>query len=407
MNKKLLKSYAQLIVKSGVNLQKGQEVVINADLDQPEFIKMLVEECYKVGASKVEVYWDYPQISKINAKYKSQKVMNRIEKWELSRLEHYRDILPARIYIESADPDGLKGINQKKITKASIAKYPVIKPIRDQMENKYQWCIAGVPGKKWAKKVFPGEKVGKATELLWDSILNVSRAYGDPIKNWDEHNAFLKSKYDYLNSIRIKNLHYTNTLGTDITVGLNENGLFLGGGETTLNGVFYNPNIPSEEIFTSPCKGKADGIVFSSKPLSYRGEIIEDFWFKFKEGKVVDFGAKKGYSLLKQFVNMDEGSSYLGECALVPFESPINQSGILFYNTLYDENAVCHFALGAGFTNCIKDYENYTQEELHKMGVNDSMIHVDFMIGTDDLKIVAETFDNKEIIIFNNGTWAI
>lgn len=406
MNKTALKNYAKLIAVMGGNVQKGQEVIIDADIDQPEFVKLVVEECYKAGASKVTVEWGYQPLTKIHTRYRSQKVMNRIEEWEIAKMKHRAETLPVSIYLVSEDPDGLKGVNQAKLAKASKARYPIIKPIRESMENKYQWCIAGVPGAAWAKKVFPGMRTSQAIEKLWEAILFTSRATEDPIAAWQAHNADLKNRFDYLNSLGIAKLHYTAGNGTDLTVGLIKDGVFAGGGETSLQGIYYNPNIPSEEVFTSPMKGEAEGIVYASKPLSYKGELIEDFYVRFEGGKAVEVHAEKGQALLEEMISMDEGAAYLGECALVPFESPINQSGILFYNTLYDENAVCHFALGHGFTGCIKDFEKYTNEELYAKGINDSMIHVDFMIGTADLSVVATTFDGKEVEIFKNGSWA-
>lgn len=214
------------------------------------------------------------------------------------------------------------------------------------------------------KKVFPGERVGKAVEKLWDAILYTSRADGeDPVKAWEDHNADLKARYDYLNSLGIESLHYTASNGTNFTVGLISDGLFLGGSEDTLGGVEFNPNIPSEEVFTSPMKGKADGIVYATRPLSYRGEIIDNFSVRFENGKAVEVHAEKGEELLKQMISMDENAAYLGECALVPYDSPIRNSEITFFNTLFDENACCHLALGRGFENCLKDYDKYTHEE--------------------------------------------
>lgn len=407
MKKAQLKKYAELIATMGGNVQKGQEVVIVADLDQPEFVKMVVEECYKAGASTVSVEWGYQPLTKIHTRYRSQKVMNRIEEWEIAKLKHRAEVLPVMIYLVSEDPDGMKGVNQTKLAKASKAKYPITKPIREAMDNKYQWCIAGVPGAAWARKVFPGIRTSTAVEKLWEAILYTSRATEDPIAAWKEHNENLRKKYEYLNSLGIAKLHYTAKNGTDLTVGLIPDGVFAGGGETSLQGICFNPNIPSEEIFTSPMKGEAEGIVYASKPLSYKGELIENFSVRFEGGKAVEVHAEKGQKLLEEMISMDEGAAYLGECALVPYESPINRSGVLFYNTLYDENAVCHLALGHGFTGCIRNFEKYTNEELYKKGINDSMIHVDFMIGTEDLSITATTFDGREVAIFRDGTWAI
>ena len=278
------------------------------------------------------------------------------------------------------------------------------------MENKYQWCIAAIPGAAWAKKVFPEESRNRAMEKLWEQILYTVRVTedNDPVAAWEDHNRDLHARCDYLNSLGLSSREYKASNGTDFRVGLLENALFMGGAEELLGkeGLFYNPNMPSEEVFTSPKKGVADGIVYASKPLSYNGELIENFSVRFEGGKAVEVHAEKGEDLLREMIGMDEGAAYLGECALVPFESPINQTGVLFYNTLFDENAACHLALGHGFTNVIKGYENHTTKELYDMGINDSMIHVDFMIGTRDLSITGVTRDGKRVKLFENGTWA-
>ena len=407
MNKTRLKKYAKLIATCGANVQRGQEVVITAELDQPEFIAMVVDECYKRGASKVSVDWSYQPLTKYHVRYCKDKVLGALDDWQVKKWEHMADTLPCRIYILSEDPDGLRGINQKKYTKAMASRSKIIKPIRNRMENKYQWCIAAVPGRDWAKKVFPGERVSVAMEKLWEAILTASRVLEDPIAEWDKHNKNLAAKCEYLNSLGIKELYYKSANGTDFRVGLIPDAIFMAGGEETLGrGVYYNPNIPSEETFTSPMKGDADGIVYSSMPLSYGGELIENFWMRFEGGKAVEVGAEKGEELLREMIAMDEGASYLGEVALVPYSSPIRESGILFYNTLFDENAACHLAIGRGFTNVLRDYEKYTEEEAHAKGINDSITHVDFMIGTKDLTITAKTFDGKEVKIFENGEWA-
>lgn len=402
-----MQKYAKLIARKGINVKKGQEVIVSASLDQPEFVKMVVEECYRAGASKVTVEWSFQPITKLHYRYRSLKTLSTFEKWEIEKLEHKCETLPATIYIESDDPDGLKGIDQTKVSKASQAKYPIIKPYHDKMDNKYQWCIAAVPGEAWAKKVFPGERTSKAVEKLWNAILYTSRADGDdPVKAWEEHNADLKTRYEYLNSLGIESLHYTASNGTDFTVGLIPDALFMGGSELTLDGREFNPNIPSEEVFTSPMKGNAEGIVYATRPLSYRGELIENFSVRFEGGKAVEVHAEKGEDLLKQMISMDENAAYLGECALVPFDSPIRNSEITFYNTLFDENACCHLAFGRGFENCIKDFDKYTLEECRQKGINDSLIHVDFMIGSEDLNITAHTRDGKDVAIFKNGNWA-
>lgn len=408
MNKTRQRKYARLIARCGVNIKKGQEVMINAELDQPEFIKMLVEECYKAGAGKVTVDWNYQPLTKLHVKYRSKKVLSTLEKWEIEKWEHQAEALPCKIFILSEDPDGLRGIDQRKFSEASAKKSMVIKPIRSRMENKYQWCIAAVPGKDWAKKVFPGERTSVAMEKLWEAILSTSRVHEDPIAEWDKHNKNLADKCEKLNNLGIKELRYKASNGTDFKVGLIPEAIFMAGGEYTLGtNIYYNPNIPSEETFTSPDKNTAEGIVYSSMPLSYRGELIDNFWIRFEGGKAVEYGAEKNKDLLGEMLSMDEGAAYLGEVALVPYSSPIRESGILFYNTLFDENASCHLAIGRGFTNVLRDYEKYSEKEAHDMGINDSITHVDFMIGTSDMSITAITSDGKEVPVFVNGDWAI
>ena len=407
MKKTILRKYAKLIARVGVKIRKGQDVVIQAELDQPEFVEMLTDECYKAGARKVTVEWSHQPLQKYHVRHRSLKTLSTLDDWEVAKLEHYADTLPCRIYLISEDPDGLCGINQEKNAMALQARYKVIKPIRDKMENKYQWCIAAVPGVKWAKKVFPGERASRAVELLWEAILKTSRVDEDPEEAWRKHNEDLARRCEYLNSLGIESLEYKSSNGTDFKVGMIPDALFCGGGEYALgSGNYFNPNIPSEEVFTTPKRGEAEGIVYSTKPLSYRGELIEDFSIRFEGGRAVEVKAKRGEELLKQMISMDEGAAYLGECALVPYDSPIRNSGILFYNTLFDENAACHLALGMGFSNCLKDYEKYTLDECRAKGINDSQIHEDFMIGSEDLSITAHTRDGRDVPIFRDGNWA-
>ena len=406
MKKTVLREYAKLIVRCGVNIQKGQEVMIYADLDQPEFVQMVVEEAYKLKAKKVTVEWNYQPLQKIHVRYQSVTTMGTVTEWQKAKQEHLCNVLPARIHLISEDPDGLKGINMAKVSKANQMAYPILKPYRDRRENKEQWCIAAVPGKAWAKKVFPGERTSVAMEKLWEAILSTSRVNDDPIKAWEEHNKDLHDRCAYLNSLNIRSLHYTADNGTDLTVGMIEEGEWKGGGDTSLQGIFFNPNIPTEECFISPKKGQPEGIVYSTKPLSYRGVLIDEFFVRFEGGKAVEVGAKQGEDVLKTMISMDEGAAYLGECALVPQHSPICESGILFYNTLFDENAACHLALGMGFADTIKGFEEKTLDECRALGINDSMIHEDFMIGCDTMNIDATCADGKGVPIFRNGNWA-
>lgn len=408
MKKTVLKNYAKLIAKTGVNVKSGQDVIIRAELDQPEFVAYVAEECYRAGARNVRVEWSHQPVSRLNAIYQSEDTLAEVAPWQEEKLRDQSLSLPAVIYLESADPDGMNGVDAHKVSSASMRRFPKIKPYRDAMENKYQWCIAADAGKNWAKKVFPKEKNAQAAEeKLWEAILRCSRAEGNPIGNWNEHNKNLSERCRILNGLHLKKLFYRSSNGTDLTVGLMPEGVFAGGGETTLSGRYFNPNIPSEEVFTTPRRGLAEGVVYSTKPLSYQGQLIENFHLRFADGKVTEAAAEKGEEVLKKMLAMDEGASYLGECALVPFDSPINESGLLFYNTLFDENASCHLALGRGFSMCVKGYENYSDEKIKELGVNDSMIHVDFMIGARDLSIEGETEDGARVPIFVNGNWAI
>ena len=266
MKKSVLRSYARLIARSGVNIQPGQEVFILAELDQPEFVQMLVEECYKCKAKKVVVDWNYQPLEKLHYRYRTLTTLGKLDNYEEARWQHYVDTIPCRIYLLSEDPDGLKGINQEKMAKAQQKRYPIIKPYRDAIENKYQWCIAAVPGKAWAKKLFPELRASAAVEKLWENILACSRVDEDPIAAWEAHNRDLHDRCAYLNSLHIEKLHYTSANGTDFTVGMIPEGRFCGGSEKSLQGIVFNPNIPSEECFISPKRGEAEGIVYATKP---------------------------------------------------------------------------------------------------------------------------------------------
>ena len=406
MNETVLREYARLIACCGANVQKGQDVLVQAGLDQPEFVALVVEEAYKAGAREVTVRWNYQPLTKIHYQYQEVETLGTVTEWQKAREQYYCDTLPARIVLTSSDPDGLKGIDRAKMAQASRMSYPVLKPYHDARNGREQWCVAAVPGKAWAKKVFPGVSEEEAVAKLWDAILSASRVDGDPVKAWEEHNRNMASRCAYLNALGINEIRFTAANGTDLTVGMIPESQFCGGGETSKEGIFFNPNIPTEECFTTPMRGKAEGIVYSTKPLSYQGQLIDNFWVRFHEGKAVEVGAEVGQDLLETMISMDEGAAYLGECALVPVASPISESGLLFYNTLFDENAACHLALGAGYADTIKDYHNKTLEECQALGVNDSMIHVDFMIGCDTMNIDAICNDGKTVRIFENGNWA-
>lgn len=408
MDKNKLRSYAELIARLGVNVQPGQEVIIRSEPEQMEFLEMLTEQCYLAGASKVTVEWRCQALQKLDIKYQSDEVLGRVEPWEEQRLKEKSEKLPANIYLDSDDPDGLAGIDQDKWAKAQQARYKVTKPYRDAMENKYQWCVAAVPGVKWARKVFPGLDDETAMEKLWEAILKCSRADENPMEAWRAHNARLKARCEWLNSLKLRRLVYKSEMsGTDFNVGLIPQMLFMGGAEGLPDsGVLYDANIPSEEVFTTPMKGDVEGLAVATRPLSYRGVLIENFSVRFEKGRAVEVHAEKNEEALRLMIAMDDGASMLGECALVPYNSPIRESGILFYNTLFDENASCHLAFGDGYSSCLEDFEKYTLEETRALGVNESMIHEDFMIGPPDLCITGITEEGREVPIFVNGDWA-
>ena len=406
MQKTRLKQYARLIARMGCNVQKGQDVFLEAEVDQPEFVAMVTDELYKAGARKVVVNFTYQPLTKLHVRHRSVKTLSTVDSYEEARLQYMAEHFPCRLYLVSEDPDGLKGVNLSKMAKGRQGQYPIVKPYRDKIEGKHQWCIAAVPVAAWAKKMFPNLSKHQAMEKLWEAILATSRVDEDPIAAWENHNRNLKARCDYLNGLGIESLHYTASNGTDLTVGLIAEGIFCGGGETTQQGVFFNPNIPTEECFISPKRGVAEGIVYATKPLCYQGQLIENFYLRFEGGKAVEAKAEVNDALLQEMLNMDEGARYLGECALVPYNSPINETGLLFYNTLFDENACCHLAMGMGYADTIRGFHEKTLEECRALGINDSMIHEDFMIGTPDLSITAHCRDGRDVQLFENGTWA-
>ena len=408
MDKKLLQDYARLIARKGANVLKGDEVWINAQLDQPDFVEMVVEECYKAGAKHVRVYWSHDPLVKHSYKYETLGELAKVDPMTLAKYKYWEKHLVTMIHIISDDPDAFKDVNQTKMAKARAKMYPKIKKYRDAVDGKYKWVIAAVPSKAWAKKVFPNCEEDEAVEKLWAAILSTSRVDGnDPVENWNKHNEFLLKQRKKLANLHLKSLIYHASNGTDFTCELIDGMLWGGGVEVTPTKGEFNPNIPSEEVFTTPMKGKAEGTLVASKPLSYNGQLIEDFSIAFKDGKVSEVKARKNQKLLEKMVSMDEGAKMIGEVALVPYDSPISNSGILFYETLFDENAACHIALGAGFPDCYPGGVEMSMEERAKVGINDSMIHVDFMVGTKDLSIIGIDKDGKKHQIFKDGNWAI
>ena len=398
-----LREYASLLALKGINVQKGEEVWVNCQTHQIEFVRLVVEELYKAGAKKVRVDFSDDEIARLGYKYASTSTLSKVPNYTVAEYKYLAKHNPSILHIVSDDPDAFKDISQAKLSKVMFSFRKKVKPYRDQMDGKYKWCIAAVPSKAWAEKVFPNLKGEEAIEALWNAILDCSRVDGHALDNWDKHNAELMKHRKQLAELDLQYLEYKASNGTDFKVELMKDVLWGGGVEFTDKKLSYNPNIPSEEVFTSPI----EGIVYASKPLSYNGQIIDEFWLRFENGKVKEVGAKKNKKLLEQMVSTDEGSRMLGEVALVPYDSPIQNSKILFYETLFDENAACHLALGHGFKELFPEGASISNEEAHKRGLNDSLIHVDFMIGTRDLEIVGTSFNGKKTTIFKNGNWAI
>lgn len=407
MNLRTCKKYAEVAVKIGVNLQKGQEAIIFASVRQSLFVKYLVKECYKAGAKKVRVEFHDEEIDKLNYQYESTKVLKSIEDWEIEKAKARSIKLPVLIHVDDDNPDIFAKLDLQKINESRIARRLAIKKYKDKEFLYCQWVIIALPSLAWAQKVFPKENKRNAMKLLEQAILKTTRIDGNnPLQEWENHINELKGHADYLNKINLDYLLYTSKNGTNLKVKLHPKHLWVSARSKSLQNIEYCANLPTEEVFTMPLRSGVDGVVFSSKPLVYNGKIIEDFSLTFKEGRIIKVEAKTNQEVLQNAINSDEGSHYLGEVALVPYNSPINQTGLLFYNTLFDENACCHFAFGQAFEENMKGYENLTKEEMLKEGFNESVLHVDFMIGSADLSIKGYDKNGKEYTIFKDGIWA-
>ena len=410
MKKTLIKKYAKLIAVQGIGLRKGQQVVVRAPVFASDFVELLVEQLYKSGASRVSVDWNDGNLLKTKLKYESKKSLQELPNWVVEKAKYGCENKVASISISSNDPDGLKGIDFRKMQVMRMSMLPLKKYNEPYMASQIQWCVAAIPNPKWAKKVFPDLKTNQAVEALWKAILDANRVYedNDPIEAWKEHSNKIHARAKILNDYQFKTLKYKSSNGTDLEIGLVDNHIWAGGSEGNVGDLpEFNPNMPTEEIFTMPHKYKVNGIVYSTKPLSYQGVLIEDFYLVFKDGKVIEAKAKKGQEALDAMLNTDATSRYIGEVALVEYHSPISQSNIIFYNTLFDENASCHLALGAAYTMNVEGGTTASKEKLEEIGCNDSMIHVDFMVGSKDLSIIGITKDGKEVTIFKDGDFAL
>ena len=408
MNKSFLIKYASLAVNIGVNIQKDNILVISSPIETAEFARLITEEAYKSGAKDVIVHYGDQKLTKIKLENSSLETISNIPEWQAESYNYYARQEACFISISASDPEGLKGVPVEKIGASQKARTSALKEYFDNsMSNKCRWCVLSVPTLSWAKKVFPKVSDDEAMESLWDVIFKTVRVDTEnPVNAWKKHNAYLEEKIKFMNNNNFKSVHLKSANGTDLNIELPEGHIWAGGSEGDVNGIPFNANIPTEEVFTLPKKTGVNGIVYSSKPLSYGGNLIDNFSITFKDGKAIDFTAETGYDVLKQMLESDEGAKYLGEVAFVPYNSPISNSKLIFFNTLFDENAACHLAFGRAYESCVKDADKYSEEELEKIGVNNSVIHVDFMIGTSDLEITGINKNGEAIQIFSNGNWA-
>lgn len=403
-----LQKYAELALKRGVNLQKDQMLVVNAPVESANFARLVAKKAYEIGAKTVHINWTDDTLDRLWYENAAQDVLENVPEWRVKMFDHFAEEGAALLSIRSTNPDLLKGIDSARISASNKAAGEAMKNFRKYtMNDRITWSIVAVPNEEWAKKVFPDSNEEEAVEKLWDQIFKITRVdKDDPIEAWNEHNATLAKARNVLNDRKFKKLIYK-APGTDLEIELPEGHIWKGGSSISEQGIEFNANMPTEEVFTLPHKYGVNGTVSSTKPLSYGGNLINNFSLTFKDGKVVDFTAEEGIETLESLLEMDEGARRLGEIAIVPHESPISQSGLIFFNTLYDENASCHLALGKAYPSSVKGGANMDDEALDQNGVNNSITHVDFMMGSGELDIDGVTEDGTTEPIFRNGNWAI
>lgn len=405
-----LDKYAELLIKTGINVQKGQTLIIKSPIDSAEFARTCAKIAYETGAREVIIRWYDEKSDRLYFEYADDEVFDIAKPWLVEFSNYYGEMDAGFLSLVSEDPDIMKGIDPTRISRSSKAYAVPLKAYRNRMmANKNTWCVAALPSVPWAKKVFPDLSEEKAVEALWDAIFMATRAdQEDPVGAWKTHQANLDTKINYLNKSQFDHLIYKNSLGTDVTVGLPEGHIWYGGADTHIpKGYKFVANMPTEEVFTMPHREKVNGKIVSSYPLNHDGNLIKDFWFEFRDGVVVDYGAGENQEMLTAILEQDPESKMLGEVALVPYDSPISNLDLLFYNTLFDENAACHFALGEAYSICIEGGEDMEEDDLKSKGANVSMTHVDFMVGTKDLEITGVTKTGEKVQIFKDGTFVI
>jgi len=402
-----LQKYAELAVKIGVNVQKGQALVVNATIDSAELVRIIVKQAYEAGARTVKVNWSDDTITRLRYDMAAEESFLDEPKWYAGEMLELVENGAAVLHVISSDPDLLNGVSTTRITNhqktygAAMSKYRTL-----QMADKFSWSIVAVPSQAWAAKVFPNLPEDKQVEALWEAIFRTVRLdQPDPVAAWREHIKTLSEKADYLNSKKYKKLHYI-APGTDLKIELPKGHLWVAAESINAQGNTFLANMPTEEVFTAPQRDGVNGIVSSTKPLSYNGNIIDGFKLTFENGRIIDSSAEVGESVLKHLIELDEGAHYLGEVALVPHGSPISQSGILFYNTLFDENASNHLAIGNAYAFNLEGGKAMSKDELFEAGLNSSFAHEDFMVGSGEMDILGVTEDGQEEPIFKQGAWA-
>ncbi|MBN2873817.1 MAG: aminopeptidase [Spirochaetales bacterium] len=402
-----MEQYAKLLVQVGINLQKNQILVLSSPIECAEFARLTAIEAYRAGAREVVMRWIDEQSSHITYTMADDAIFDTFPEWSRQFYDGYADTDAAFLTIMASDPELMKDVDPKRMSRQNKARATALEHYRTrQMSNLNTWCVASVPTVAWARKVFPGVSDQAAVSALWEAIYKTVRVDNDdPVRAWRDHQAALNVRLAFLHEHAFTSLRYKNGLGTDLVVRLPPGHIWFGGGDECPAGYEFVANMPTEEVFTMPHREGVDGTVFASMPLNYNGNLIEGFWFTFKNGLVVDFGATRGYDTLKELLDTDEGAKRLGEVALVPYDSPISNLGILFYNTLFDENASCHFALGKAYPTCIQDGVGMSKDELRAAGVNDSLVHVDFMVGSADLEITGVQADGREVAVFRKGNF--
>jgi len=408
MTQEEMKKFADLFVRMGANVQKGDTVIVTANLTDAPFVRLIARRAYECGAREVVCQWSDPECVRMRALEADPAVFDEFPSWKVDFYACYDARQSVYMHVDSGDPDLLAGAEADRLLRETVSRGGATKVhMGNTMANRVRWSVAGFPSERWAAKVFPELPVEEAVEKLWQAILQASRATGeDPVADWIRHNESLTARQEYLNKMRFVKLRYKNALGTDLEIELPEGHIWLGGAERDVEGRFFNANIPTEEIFTLAKRGGVNGRVVSSMPLSYNGNLIEGFGFTFKDGRVVDYSAERNEEILKGLLNTDEGARYLGEVSLVPYDSPINRQGFIYYNTLFDENASCHLALGKAYPFNMSGSGGMTEEQLLEAGVNDSMVHEDFMVGSRDLSIIGVQADGTETPVFVNGNYA-